>query len=109
MLKVAIPATAVLVAVPTIVPPVLTVIVITSTALVFVLPAASRIATIGCVVKAAPLAAPAAFVVSASCVAVPAPSAMVCVAEVRLEPEAFLTLVARRSGSACGSERLRRH
>ena len=81
LVKVAIPATALTVAVPTIVPPVLTVIVTAAVLEVTVLLPASRMATTGCVVKAAPLAAPVGGVVSTTWVAEPAPRLMVWVAE----------------------------
>ena len=70
-LKVATPATAFTVTVPTVVAPVFTDIVTAAVLPVTVLPTASRTVTTGWVVKAAPLAATAAEVVSANCVAAP--------------------------------------
>ena len=61
--KLAIPLTAVTVAVPTMLAPVLTVIVTALVLPVTVFPWASRIATTGCVTKAAPVFDPAALVV----------------------------------------------
>ena len=66
VLKVATPLDAVAVAVPTTVPPLLTVIVTTALLPVTVLPDASCIAIKGWVEKAAPLAAPAAEVANPS-------------------------------------------
>jgi hypothetical protein len=76
VLNVAMPLEAVAVAVPTTVPPVLTVMVTTALLPVTVLPYASCIATTGCVVNAAPLTDPAADVESASRLAVPADGVM---------------------------------
>ena len=78
--NVATPLVAATVAVPTIVAPELTVIVTAAVALTTVLTPASWTFTTGCVVNAAPLAAPAALVVSTSCVADPTAVVMVCVA-----------------------------
>ena len=83
VLKVAAPLDAAAVAVPTTVPPALTVIVTTALLLVTVFPPESRMVTTGCVVNAAPLTAPAAEVVRANCVAVPTVGVIDCVAEVR--------------------------
>jgi len=83
VLKVATPLDAVAVAVPTTVPPLLTAIVTTALLPVTVFPPASRIATTGCVVNAAPLIAPAAGLVSASRLAVPTVGVIDCVTEVR--------------------------
>lgn len=80
--NVATPPIAVAVAFPTTVAPLLTVIVTTSVALLTVFPVASRIATAGCVVNAAPLAAPAAKAVNASRLAIPAVNGMSAVAAV---------------------------
>ena len=66
--NVATPRNAVAVAVPTTVTPALTLIVTTLLLVVTVLPPASCTATTGCVVKAAPFAAPAAFVINTKCV-----------------------------------------
>jgi len=78
------PLVAVAVTVPTVAAPPFTAMVPPVVpSVVTVLPAASLIATIGCVVNAAPLAAPAALVDSVSCVALPAVSATVCVTDVR--------------------------
>ena len=74
-LNVATPAEAVPVTVPPNVPPVPVLIAIVTTVLLSVatvLPFASRIATTGCVAKAAPLAPPTGCVVIANCVAAPA-------------------------------------
>jgi hypothetical protein len=65
-LKVATPATAFTVTVPTVVAPVFTDIVTSAVLPVTVLPTASRTVTTGWVVKAAPVVAPAAEVVSAN-------------------------------------------
>ena len=69
VVKVATPEDADTVAVPTTVPPALTVIVTCCVELPTLVPAASWICTTGCVVKADPLAAVAALVVSTNCVA----------------------------------------
>ena len=71
--KVATPATAltVLMVVPIVVAPLLTVMVTEAVLLVTVLPTASLMVITGCVVNAEPLALPAALVVSVACVAVP--------------------------------------
>jgi hypothetical protein len=82
-LKVATPFTAFTVTVPTVVAPVFTDIVTAAVLPVTVLPTASRTVTTGWVVKPAPLAAPAAEVVSANCVAAPGVGVIDCVAEVR--------------------------
>jgi hypothetical protein len=71
-LNVAMPETAATVVVPSVVAPMLTVIVTEALLAVTTLPDPSLIATTGCVVNAAPLAEPAALVVNASCVAEPA-------------------------------------
>ena len=63
LVKVAMPATALIVVVPSVVAPLLTVMV-TETLVLTVLPKVSLIVMIGCVVKAKPLALPAAGVVS---------------------------------------------
>ena len=82
--KVATPLEAVAVAVPTTVAPVLTVIVTTEVlSEVTVFPPESWMATAGWVVKAAPLAAPAAEVVTANWVAEPVVRVMGWVAVVR--------------------------
>lgn len=79
--KVATPLTAVAVAVPTAVPPALTVIVTTAPlSEVTVFPFASRTVTAGWVVNAEPFVAPAAEVVSASCDAAPVVGTIPCVA-----------------------------
>ena len=67
--KVATPFTALMVVEPTMVAPLLTVMVTESVLLVTVLPKASLMVMMGCVVKAEPLAAPAAEVVSEAWVA----------------------------------------
>ena len=84
LVKVAIPATALTVVVPTVVAPVLTVIV-TDELVLTVLPKASLKEIIGWVVNAEPLAAPAAKVVSVAWVALPKVGVMLWVAE--LKPE----------------------
>jgi hypothetical protein len=71
-LNVAMPETAATVVVPSVVAPLLTVIVTDALLVVTTLPEPSLMATTGCVVNAAPLAEPAALVVSTSCVAAPA-------------------------------------
>ena len=70
LVKVATPEDAVTVEVPTTVAPALTVIVTCCAELATFVPAASWMCTTGCVVKAEPLAAVAALVVRANCVAV---------------------------------------
>jgi hypothetical protein len=71
LVKVATPATALTVVVPTVVPSPLTVMVTAAVLLVTVLPKASLMVMTGWVVKAEPLAAPAAFVVSVAWLAAP--------------------------------------
>jgi len=71
LVKVAMPLTALTVAVPRVVAPVLTVMVTAAVLLVTVLPAASLMVMIGWVVKAKPLVLPAAGVESVAWVAVP--------------------------------------
>ena len=71
LVKVAMPATALTVAVPTVVPLPLTVMVTEAVLLVTVLPAASLMVMMGWVVNAEPLALPAAAVVSVARVATP--------------------------------------
>jgi len=83
LVKVTTPLTAFTVVVPTMVPLLFTVMVTEAELLVTVLPKASRMVITGCVVNADPLAEPAAWVVNASCVAVPKVGVMVWVAEVR--------------------------
>ena len=86
--KVATPFTAFTVAVPTVVPLPLTVMVTAAVLLVTVLPKASRMVTTGWVVNAEPLALPAGAVVRTACVAVPKVGVILCVPEVRLvEPK----------------------
>ena len=85
LVKVAMPATALLVKAPTVIAllsPLLTVIVTEAVLLVTVLPAESLMVMIGCVVKAEPLGLPNAGVVSVAWVAVPKVGVMVCVATV---------------------------
>ena len=84
--KVATPATALTVVVPTVVPLPLTVMVTEAVLLVTVLPKASLIVTIGWVVNAEPLALPAALVLSVAWVAAPKVGVMLWVAVVK-EPE----------------------
>ena len=87
LVKVAMPATALMVAVPTVVPLPLTVIVTEAVLLVTVLPKASLMVITGWVVNAEPLTLPAAEVVSiAAWFAVPVVGVMVCVA-VAKDPE----------------------
>ena len=81
--KVATPATALTVAVPTVVAPVLTVMVTEAVLLVTVLPAASLMVMTGWVVNAEPLAEPAALVDSVAWVAVPKVGVMVWAAVVK--------------------------
>ena len=71
LVKVATPATALTVVVPTVVPLPLTVMVTEVELVVTVLPKASWMVMMGCVVNAEPLAASAAWVVSTAWVAVP--------------------------------------
>ena len=85
LVKVATPFTAFTVVVPTVVPLPLTVMVtIVELSETTVFPPLSRMATTGWVVKADPLALPAAWVVTPNCVAVPTVGVIFCVAEVRL-------------------------
>ena len=84
--KVATPATAVTVAVPTVVPLPLTVMVTEAVLVVTMLPKVSLMEIMGWVVKAEPLALPFAEVVSVARVAVPKVGVMVCAA-VAKEPE----------------------
>ena len=83
--KVATPADAVTVVVPTVVPLRLTVMVTESELLVTVLPKASLMVMMGCVVNAEPLALPAAEVVSEAWVAMPKDGVMGWVAEFKPE------------------------
>ena len=97
LVKVATPFTAFTVAVPTVVPLLLTVMVTAAVLLVTVLPKASRIVTTGWVVNAEPLALPADAVVRTTCVAVPKASTT-CVVEllvlpVKLESPAYTTVM----------------
>ena len=71
LVKVAMPATALMVVVPSVVAPLFTVMVTEAVLFVTVLPAVSLIVMTGWVVKAEPLGAPAAGVVSVAWVAVP--------------------------------------
>ncbi len=84
--KVATPATAVTVAVPTVVPLPLTVMVTEAVLVVTMLPKVSLMVMMGWVVNAEPLALPFAAVVSVARVAVPKVGVMVCVA-VAKDPE----------------------
>ena len=84
--KVATPATALTVVVPTVVPLPLTVMVTEAVLLVTVLPKASLIVMTGWVVNAEPLALPPALVVSVAWVAVPKVGVMLWVAVVK-EPD----------------------
>ena len=84
--KVATPATALTVAVPRVVAPVLTVMVTEAELLVTMLPKVSLMVMMGWVVNAEPLALPFAEVVSIARVARPKVGVMVCVA-VAKEPE----------------------
>ena len=86
MVNVATPAIALTVVVPTVVAPVLTVIVTEAVLLVTVLPKASLMVMTGWVVNAEPLAEPAALVVSVAWVAVPKVGVMLWVAVVK-DPE----------------------
>ena len=84
--KVATPATELTVVVPTVVAPVLTVMVTEAVLVVTVLPKASLMVMMGWVVKAKPLALPAALVDSVARVATPKVGVMVCAA-VAKDPE----------------------
>ena len=84
--KLAMPAIALTVVVPTVVPLPLTVMVTEAVLVVMVLPKASLMVIMGWVVNAEPLAEPAALVVSVARVARPKVGVMVCVA-VAKEPE----------------------
>ena len=86
LVKVAIPLTALTVVVPTVVDPVLTVMITEAVLLVTVLPKASLMVITGWVVNAEPLALPFAGVVSVAWVARPKVGIMVCAA-VAKEPE----------------------
>ena len=86
LVKVAMPLTALTVAVPTVVAPVLTVMVTEAVLVVTVLPEASLMVMTGWVVNAEPLALPFAEVVSVARVAVPKVGVMVCAA-VAKDPE----------------------
>ena len=86
LVKVAMPLTALTVAVPTVVAPVLTVMVTEAVLVVTVLPEASLIVMTGWVVNAEPLAEPAALVDSVAWVGRPKVGVMVCVAVVK-DPE----------------------
>jgi len=81
--KAAIPLKALLVVVPKVVAPVLTVMVTEAVLLVTVLPKVSLMVMMGCVVNAEPLALPAAEVVSEAWVARPKVGVMLWVAEVK--------------------------
>ena len=83
--KAATPLTALMVVVPNAVAPELTVMVTEAVLLVTVLPKVSLMVMMGCVVKAEPLAAPAAEVVSEAWVARPKVGVMNWVAEVKPE------------------------
>ena len=85
-MKVATPATALVVTVPIVLAPELTVMVTAAVLLVTMLPAASLMVMMGWVVKAEPLALPFAEVVSVARVARPKVGVMVCAA-VAKEPE----------------------
>ena len=84
--KVATPATALVVTVPIVLAPVLTVMVTEAVLLVTVLPKVSLMVMMGWVVKAEPLALPFAEVVSVARVATPKVGVMVCAA-VDKDPE----------------------
>ena len=84
--KVATPATALTVVVPTVVPLPLTVMITETVLVVTMLPKVSLMVMMGWVVKAEPLALPFAAVVSVARVAVPKVGVMVCAA-VAKEPE----------------------
>ena len=77
------PATALMVVVPSVVPPMLTVMVTEAVLFVTMLPAASLMVMMGWVVNAEPLALPNAGVVSVAWVAVPKVGVMLWVAEVK--------------------------
>ena len=81
--NVATPATALVVTVPSVVAPLLTVMVTEAVLVVTVLPVESLMVMIGWVVNAEPLAEPAALVVSVAWVAVPKVGVMLWVAEVK--------------------------
>ena len=83
LVKVAMPATALMVVVPTVVAPLLTVMVTEAVLFVTMLPAASLMVMTGWVVKAEPLALPNAGVVSIAWVAVPKVGVMLWVAMVK--------------------------
>ena len=83
LVKVATPLTALMVVEPTVVAPVLTVMVTEAVLLVTVLPKVSLMVMMGCVVNAEPLADPAAKVVSEAWVAMPKVGVMAWVAEVK--------------------------
>ena len=84
--KVATPATALVVTVPIVLAPVLTVMVTEAVLLVTVLPKVSLMVMMGWVVNAEPLAEPAALVDSVAWVGRPKVGVMVCVAVVK-DPE----------------------
>ena len=84
--KVATPATALTVVVPTVVPLPLTVMVTEAVLVVTMLPKVSLMVIMGWVVNAEPLALPAAEVVSVARVATPKVGVMVCAAVVK-DPE----------------------
>ena len=84
--KVATPATALTVAVPTVVPLPLTVMITEAVLVVTMLPKVSLMLIMGWVVNAEPLAEPAALVVSVAWVAVPKVGVMLWVAVVK-DPE----------------------
>jgi len=84
--KVAMPAIALTVAVPTMVPLPLTVMVTEAVLVVTMLPKVSLMLIMGCVMNANPLALPAAEVVSVARVARPKVGVMVCAAVVK-DPE----------------------
>jgi len=83
LVKVAMPLTALTVVVPRAVPLPLTLMVTEALLLVTMLPKASLMVMMGCVVNAEPLGAPAAWVVSVAWVAVPKVGVMDWVAEVK--------------------------
>ena len=89
--KVATPFVAVTVAVPTVVPLPLTVMVTEAVLLVTMLPKASLIVMMGWVVNAEPLALPFAEVVNVAWVAMPKVGVMVCAAVVK-DPEAKVSV-----------------
>ena len=91
--KVATPATALTVAVPTVVPLPLTDMVTAAVLLVTVLPKASLIVITGCVVNAEPLALPAAEVPSVNWVAAPATTVATCTGLPLLDPLLVTTAV----------------